>query len=69
MKLIESFFTELGRQRFDDLGDNRLQNETFCSRPRHLVGHPQRLLQRLVERAGLQTNERFPQIRFLPGTA
>ena len=58
---------EPNRQRPHDPCHNRLQDQALCLGPGHLALHPQRLLQRLVERPGLQTHERLPEIRLLPG--
>ena len=69
MITVIGFFSEPGRQCFDDLGDDRLQDQVVGLGPGHLVGHSQRVFQRLVERSSLQANEGFPQIRFLPGIA
>ena len=60
-------FSEPGRQCVDDLGNDRLQDQVVGLGPGHLVGHPQCLLQRLVERARIQAHEGLSQIRFLPG--
>ena len=65
--LIIDHISEHDWQRIDDLGYDRLQDEAVRSGPGHLALHLEHLLQRLVEHSRLQTHERFPQIRFLPG--
>lgn len=61
-----SDFAELGRQRPHDPGHDRLQDEAVRPRSRFLADRLKLLLQRLVDRARIQADERFPQIRLLP---
>ena len=46
---------------------HRLQDQAVRPGVGDLAQHPQLLFQRLVDHPGLQTHERLPQIRFLPG--
>ena len=59
--------SELGWLHSDGSGHDRLQDQAVRPGARHLAQHSQLLLQRLVDHSCIQTYERFPQIRLLPG--